>query len=103
MSHYAVSFEIKSGPGYGDRYSSLVAQIRKSPSKNVWEETTSFALVETTESLETFADRLYYQSTLSAATDKLLVMDHLSGKAIVRGPIQYPNTLSGHFYSCVKK
>lgn len=103
MPHYAVSFEIKSGPGYGDRYSSLIAQIRAVPGKNVWEETTSFALVETTESLEIFADRLYYKSDLNSVIDKLLVMDHFTGKAIVRGPILYPHTLGGHFYSCVKK
>lgn len=103
MAHYAVSFEIKSGPGYVDRYSSLMAQIREAPSNNVWTETTSFALVETTETVEAFADRLYYLSTLSSSTDKLLVIDHLSGKAIARGPFQYPYTLGGHFYSCVKK
>jgi hypothetical protein len=103
MAHYSVSFELKSDAAYGARYSSLMEQIRKAPSKNVWTETTSFALVETTETLDAFADRLYLWSAISASTDKLLVIDHLNGKAVVRGTLLYPNTLGGHFYSCIKK
>lgn len=103
MPHYAVTFVLKSDSDYADRYDSLMDQINAHPSKMVWSETTSFALVETTEGLETFADRIYFQSSVMSSKDKLVVIDHLNGNAVARGPIQYPNTLKSHFYSCLMK
>lgn len=103
MPHYAVSYDIHYDSTYSARYNSLVAEIGKTPGKSVWDETTSFALVETSESLSTFADRLYFRTQFSAATDKLLVIDYATSTAIGRGPFKYPNTLKAHFRSCTLK
>lgn len=103
MPSYVVSFDLASNSTYGDRYRSLMEQIRKAPSTSAWTETTSFALVATTETLATFADRLYFSSSVNAITDKLLVFNPATSEAVVRGPIQYPATLGGHFRSCLKK
>lgn len=100
MAHYSVSFELKSNDTYSDRYDSLMEAIQASPSKAVWTETTSFALVETTESLTTFANRLYVDTDIDDRWDKLLVIDHLNGNAIARAPIKMPKTLKSHFHSC---
>jgi hypothetical protein len=97
MPHYALSFELKSNDTRPSRYKSLMEQVRRAPSKSVWEETTSFVLVETTESLSTFADRLYYQTEVSSVTDILLAFDPWTGESLVRGPVKYPATLAGHF------
>lgn len=103
MPKYAVSFELKSDDTYGSRYTSLMEQIRKAPSTQVWTETTSFALVSTTETLDTFEHRLYYSTTLSSTKDKLLVIDHANSSAIARGPFLYPATLGSHFKTFVQK
>lgn len=103
MAHYGVSFDLKSDATRASRYNSLVAQIRKAPSKNVWDETTSFALVETTETLSQFADRLYYYTEVSSVTDILLVFNPWDGSSIARGPVKYPATLRGHFRTHEKR
>lgn len=100
MPSYAVSFHIHSDNGYSDRYNSLMEQIKKPPSNYVWDETTSFALVETTESLSEFALRLYTKSSVSSLTDKLLVIDHTISAAYAFGKIEYPTLLSTKFKSC---
>lgn len=99
MPHYAVSYDIHYDDTYSSRYESLVNEINKSPSKSVWGETTSFALVETTESLAVFALRLYL-SEFSPSKDKLLVVDHSTSSAVGYGTFAYPNTLKGHFKHC---
>ena len=103
MPSYAVSFEIASNSTYAKRYRSLVEQIQSAPGDSQWDETTSFALVETSESLSTFADRLYYSTEVNARWDILLVFNPNTGDAIARGPIKYPHTLAGHFRSFQKK
>lgn len=58
MATYAVSFEIKADNEYDKRYASLVKQLKLKGT--MWDETTSFALVQTTESLDDFEHRLYF-------------------------------------------
>jgi len=103
MARYAVSFEIHSDSTYTERYRSLINQIFKAPGTNIWTETTSFALVETTESLSQFADRLYFSSEILDNKDKLLVIDHRASHALARGPFEYPATLRGHFLRFERK
>jgi len=91
MSTFVISYMIKSDSTYASRYSSLVEQIRECSSK--WEETTSFAVVSTAETLTALADRLYYKSLIISEKDILLVLDPNTGDAVIRGPVQYPNTL----------
>lgn len=97
MPSYAVSFELASNSTYGERYRSLMEQLRATPNGFMWPETTSFVLIESTETLSEIADRLYYRTQVSAATDILLVFDPAASTAIARGPIKYPALLRGKF------
>ena len=99
MASYAVSFELESNSTYSARYSSLMAQIRAT--SMTWTETTSFALVQTSETLAELESRLYYRSELSSLTDILLVIDPATSSAIGRGPIKYPNLLKANFRYCL--
>jgi hypothetical protein len=102
MPSYAVSFEIHSDATYLSRYTSLMEQVREHPSVAPWMETTSFVLVDTEESLEAFAHRLYFGSKLIDSKDILLVFDPARSSAIARGPIEYPATLGSKFRHFVK-
>lgn len=103
MYEYAISFEIKADDTYGERYTSLMEEIRKTPNASVWTETTSFVLLRSAETIDDLEHRLYYNSKLNSAKDILLVIDHISSFAVARGPIEYPATLRGHFKEFAKK
>ena len=85
MATYAISFNLDYNSTYSDRYQSLMEAIRRCP--KVWEETTSFALVESAETLEELERRLFL-SKYSSATDLLLVIKVSYDDAIARGPIK---------------
>jgi hypothetical protein len=99
MPNYAVSFKIASETvgafTYNERYKSLMEQVDKD--LLAWDETTSFALVDTGESLSDFADRLYFRSDIFSSTDILLVIDHAKSAAIGRGPIVRQTALTQRF------
>ncbi len=97
MYEYAISFTIKSDSSYSHRYDSLMEQIRATPDGKVWTETTSFALVSSSEAATAFANRLYFQSDILSDKDILIVFDHHNGICIARGPIEFPATLRSHF------
>ena len=100
---YAVSFRIDTathGYTYSDRYTSFMAQVRKT---GAWDETTSFALVTSDERIEVFADRLYFKSYFDAVHDMMIVIDIERAAAITRGKIEYPATLSGKLNKLVQK
>ena len=90
MATYAVSFHLKKDSSYETRYGSLMEEIRKS--STVWDETTSFCLVERSESLSVFTSKLY-MTDFSPSRDKLLVMSVKEVAASARGDINYPATL----------
>ena len=92
MATYAISFEIKSDSTYSKRYQSLMAQVHKC--SIVWTETTSFALVQTPESLEDLELRLFVQSEISHLRDKLLVINVTNIPGIFRGVNEMPATLA---------
>lgn len=104
MAKFAVSFRFDintaAGASYSERYSSFMEQVRKT---GAWEETTSFALVTSGETLDQFSDRLYYQSHFCAVTDTMLVIDIETGRAISRGKIDYPATLRGKLNGLTQK
>lgn len=92
---YAISFRLKNatcaGSTYGERLDSLMKQIRVTDP--TWEETTSFALINSTEKIEELVDRLYLRSEFSAADDLLIVIDIERGVAMTKGEVAYPATL----------
>lgn len=82
MSTYAISFHLEYNSTYTERYTSLMAAIRQCA--KVWEETTSFAIVETHETLDTLERRLWL-SQFSSATDILMVIDISYDSCTIRG------------------
>lgn len=97
MNVFAISFSIKFDTTYGERYDSLMTAIRKC--NRLWEETTSFCLVGTNESLTMLEHRLY-MTEFSPSRDKLLIIDVGFDRAVARGNISYPATLKGLLPNC---
>lgn len=101
---YAISFRIETGTHggstYSERYSSFMEQVRKT---GAWEETTSFALTTSTETLEDFVNRLYLRSQFSATADLMIVIDIERGTAVTKGKVEYPATLAGKLNKLTQK
>lgn len=100
---YAISFRIDTGTHihtYSERYSTFMEQVRKTGS---WEETTSFALITSTETIETLVDRLYFQSHFNATYDLMIVIDIERGVAVTKGKVEYPATLGGKLNKLAQK
>lgn len=91
MPVHAVSFTLKDDRTRPTRYKSLMEQIRLKG--DVWEETTSFALVETTESVTELESRLYLNSDFSHLTDLMIVLDVTGRAGVCRGKNDLPTTL----------
>lgn len=92
MSVFAVTFRIHDDSDYRRRYDSFTDEVRNGATTH-WEETTSFMLVETTESIDSFCSRIYVKSSFDSSKDIYVVMDTQVKSARARGPIKYPFTL----------
>jgi hypothetical protein len=91
MGTMAVSFRFKDDTTREARYDSFMERIR---SKGVvWEETTSFVLVEISMTAAELEWELWIKTKFSHITDKMIVIDVTSASASTRGPIDYPSTL----------
>lgn len=101
MGVYAVSFTLKYDDEYSERYASLMEQIRAKGV--VWEETTSFALVETSETMDEFETRLWLRSKFNAAIDAMLVIDVSYCSAICRGDFKQKSKLANLLPGIVQK
>jgi len=103
MAKFTITFRFDSDlkhPSYSERYSTFMEQVRKT---GAWEETTSFALTESSETTEQLCDRLYYQSQFSAAYDTMVVVNIQNGFGVSRGRIQYPATLRAKLNGLLQK
>lgn len=89
MSVFAITFRFKDDSDRDKRYASFMEYFE---GKIVWEETTSFVLLETTESVSQVASSLYLTS-FSPSRDKLLVIDVTDATASAKGDIKLPNRL----------
>ena len=92
MSVYAVSFRIHEDVDYSRRYQSFTSALAAGATAS-WDETTSFVLVETSESIDAFCSRIYVHSAFDSSKDIYLVMDVEKKSARFRGKNKYPNTL----------
>jgi predicted RNA-binding protein len=68
----------------------------------VWDETTSFALVETNETIDVFEQRLWL-SKFDSTKDKLLVIDVSYDTATFRGTVKKIDTLKSLLPGIVQK
>ena len=99
MYVYAVSYALKPDDGHAERLERLMVELARTSNGMVWAETPSFALVQSNESLDVLADRIWLRGM--AATDTVLVFDHHSNMAVARGPVADKALLKAHFRSCV--
>lgn len=103
MALCAVSFRIDHSTGvytYDERYSSFVERLdRFQP----WDETTSLALVNSTETADSLADKLYFESHFDASRDLMVVIDIETGSGVTRGPVKYPATLEARLRRLTRK
>lgn len=103
MAKLAVSFRIDNSTGaytYGERYSSFMAELRKT---GIWEETTSFGLTTTSETAEQLCDRLYFKSHFDPSRDLMIVINVETGVGVTKGEVQYPHTLAGKLNKLIQK
>ena len=86
MAVYAVSFDLEYDSNYQDRYTSFTDQVKKGD--DWWADTTSFVVVRTTETIDTFCTRIYAYSSFNASKDLYLVVDSEIKSARIRGKIK---------------
>ena len=103
MGNFLVSFELRSDHDYAERYKSLTEQIKAKPTEYHWDETTSFAAIETPETIHELASRLYLDTKVNSQKDILLVIDPATSHCIALGPIRYEVLLSTNFKIYEKK
>lgn len=83
MTIFAISYCFREDAGAAARRESLVREIGRCA--RIWDETTSFALVETAEPLAALEARLYLDSGLNAIKDRLVVIELVDARATARG------------------
>lgn len=91
MSTKAVSFRFHQDADREERYSSFVDRLRKAGM--IWEETTSFALVNTDMTADALQSDLYINSKFNSYKDLMIVIDIGDRDASTRGPVAMPYTL----------
>lgn len=93
MAVFAITFRIETDSTYSERYDSLVEQIRKVAIGGlVWDEPTSFSLIESSKTSKDLCDSLYFNSKIIDSKDMVLVVN-LSQKGYGQYGAKYPNTL----------
>lgn len=93
MARLIVSFDIEydDARSYTARYNAFTAAVTRGlPEKLYWAETTSFYVVQSTESALTFARRVATQGLLRPTKDKLLVCDAYYQNGAIFGPVNVP-------------
>lgn len=83
MAVFTVSFSISYDDTYSERYNSFMEQVKKSGLW--WDETTSFVVVRTEESIDDFCSRIYIHSKFDAMKDRYLVLDANAKSGRYRG------------------
>lgn len=86
MAVFAVSFDLEYDANYQSRYSSFMEQVKKTG--DWWADTTSFVVVRTSESIDSFCSRIYIDSSFDASKDVYLVSDTEKLSARIRGKIR---------------
>ncbi|MFK4505433.1 hypothetical protein LPJ38_34765 [Bradyrhizobium daqingense] len=86
MAVFAVSFDLEYDTDYQSRYSSFMEQVKKTG--DWWGDTTSFVIVRTAESIDSFCSRIYVDSRFNATKDLYLVSDTEKLSARIRGKIR---------------
>jgi hypothetical protein len=84
MSVFTVSFNLDYDDTYTSRYNSFVKQLRATTPW--WDETTSFIIVSTSESIDDFCYRIYVHSEFNQSKDRFLVLDANAKSGRYRGP-----------------
>jgi hypothetical protein len=93
MTHFIVTFSIKSDSDYHSRYSSFTKRVGEIATDGTWEETTSFYALRAAGTASSVCTDLYVNSEFDATKDKMVVIDLDKREKATKGEISYPNSL----------
>lgn len=96
MAHFIITFRIGSDPGYQTRYESFVKKIHELGGGigKVWEETTSFASLQSPLTAEALCQALYLGSEFNSSSDIMVVIDLDAKVKATKGKVNYLTTLT---------
>jgi hypothetical protein len=90
---YAIAFRIKHDDTYEERLQSLVGVIRRE-AMGVWEELTSFMVIETTKTTDELAQTIYLDSEFDGDKDSLVVISLSYQHYVARGAMEHAPALA---------
>jgi hypothetical protein len=85
MSIFIVTFRFEFDDNYDERYDTFVKELRNV--KLYWEEPTSFFVVDTSETIDAFCDRIYYKSLFDEDKDLFVVIESGNKVGRIRGKV----------------
>ena len=86
MAVFLVSFDLKYDETYSARYTSFMDQVKQGG--KWWADTTSYVVVETSETIDEFCSRIYTKSDFNSSKDLYLVLDANVKAGRVRGQVK---------------
>jgi hypothetical protein len=91
MSHFIVTFRLKSDATYEDRYSTFTEAIYQLAGSAgfVWEETSSFCTFQAPGTASSVCSSLYLKSGFDSTKDQMVVIDLDKREKAVKGPLSY--------------
>ena len=90
---YAIAFRIKPDDSYEERLQSVVAVTRRG-ALGVWEEFTSFMVIETNKTTDELAQSIYLDSKFDGARDGMVVVSLSYQHYVARGGIEQGTALA---------
>ena len=94
MAAYVITFRLKQDATYSDRWSSIVAAIKKEAVGATWDETTAFFALNSAKSADAIASSIYVGSSMDGTKDTLVVVSLSKNEFATRGEVAYPATLA---------
>ena len=91
MAHFIISFRIKSDNDYQKRYDSLTARVIEiaGSSGAVWDETSSFFVMQAPTTAAGLCEDLYMNSAFNATKDIIVVIDLDNRKKATKGELKW--------------
>lgn len=96
MTHFVISFRIKSDASYQERYDSFIKRVYEigGEAPAVWEETSSFFAIRASGNAASVCSDLYFKTEFDSAKDLMVVIDLDKGEKATKGEIKYLATLT---------
>jgi hypothetical protein len=95
MTHFIISFRIKSDESYQQRYESFKSKVVAiaGSSGAVWDETSSFYILKAVNTAQGLCSDLYLGSDFNSTKDIMVVIDVDNRQKATKGPLEWPGVL----------